>query len=164
MILILPEWFDAQPHVDYLTSKDWVEPNNDGPLLLADELSASQHLYEQLRFDKIFETADNFFDVYHWRYESQDKKIAHLKTNETRNPLGPHVDVPTVPEGAPNPEEFNTVLVYLNDGYTGGELIVGDTKHTLKAGTVVLLDGKSVHEVGACRGDRMVAVTHLWVS
>jgi hypothetical protein len=163
MISVIPNWFDSKPHVDYLADKEWVEPNNDGPLLLADELSASQHLYEMMRFHDVFAQADQHFGVTHWRYEAQDKKIAHLKTNETRLPLGPHVDVPTIPEGAPNPENFNTVLVYLNDGYEGGELIVGDDEWKFDAGTLVLLPGDVLHEVGKCRGDRLVAVTHLWV-
>jgi len=161
MLTLLPKWFDPTEHVEYLSSQNWVE-HNPGPLLLENELAASEHLWKHIRGDELYAEADKTFRCEHFRYHSQDKKFAHLLANEDRQPLGPHVDCPTVPEEVVNGDNFTTVLAYLTDDYEGGRLLVPPADFKPKAGTVILMDGSLQHEVQKCRGRRIVAVTHLW--
>jgi len=170
-ILLFENVFDPTEHLRFLAKQDWVDVGQNA-LYLKHEVDGSQYLFASLHteFFDLVNFADEFYQCHHYRFRHQDKKFAHRKSSGKTVFMHPHVDAPTAPPEVNDPDDFTTAIVYINDGYKGGKLIVDTGRFQKKvalqpkAGSIVMLNKGTGHGVSKGRDDRdrIVAVTHIW--
>lgn len=131
--------------------------------------SNSEYLIELLA-DTMADCATEYAKIYDLDKDDLDYAIQALKHNstkfginkyETNKFMGPHVDW----------NEYNsqiryTIVVYLNDSYTGGELYFNNQDIKLKpvAGSVVMFPSKLpyLHQSLEVETGRKMLITHHW--
>jgi len=170
-VLVLQDAFDPTEHQRFLAKQQWVDVGQNA-LYPKFEVDVSQYLFASLhtRFGEMLDMADEFFGVQHYRYRHQDKKFTHRKSSGKSVLMHIHTDVPMAPPDVEKPDSFTTMLVYINDGYKGGKLVVhpksGRARLEIqpRAGSIIMFDGNVRHGVsrGKDQNERIVAVTHVW--
>lgn len=166
-IMIIEGAFDPSLIYEKLKNAEWVNMKPGSPpesthYHLVEELTYSQFLNDLLgsKLEEIKKAADEFFGFKHSVIDSR-YSFAHIKYGEGAG-MGSHVDVSS---SKTETSDFSTALFYINDDYSGGELVVDGSERVVmfkpKSGDVVLLDGNVRHESRASQnGEKIVAVVH----
>lgn|GEM_PF-2200227 len=165
--ILLSKILDTAPLLQQLAEVTWVNKREDAPeherhLHLEDEPASSVLVSATLAgvWDEIESVVSEDWGQRIELGTHPDKRFAHIRYPEgTSMPL--HEDSPSADVG----DNFVTILVYLNDNYEGGELVVNEEPEEFSykpaAGDVVLVAAGTPHASSeVASGVKVIAVGH----